>query len=278
MNSSTAFSSCDDCFTTAVALPAPEAPDFQQLTSVACWLNGQPATSSDSLLTSGIAPEFDEILARWGRLDRSSLIRAFRNQQQTTTTPTFNQLAWKRLRLHSSAEESRSHLRIAYGCGQTPFGSALLAWSQVGICHLEFLDGNALEDSFDELRQLQRQWAGARFLYDQDQADERLQNLFSVTTEEPEIVLHVQASDFRLKVWRALCRLPYGRSATYSDLAAAIGQPEAARAVGSAVAANPVGWLIPCHRIAPRSGGVGGFRWGQNRKLLMRIYEQAVKV
>ena len=79
-----------------------------------------------------------------------------------------------------------------------------------------------------------------------------------------------------MKVWNALTEIPIGKTTTYSELAKAIGQPKAIRAVGSAVAANPIGYLIPCHRVLPKTGGVGQFEWGSDLKRKMLQFEGAI--
>ncbi len=83
---------------------------------------------------------------------------------------------------------------------------------------------------------------------------------------------------FRLKVWQALLEIPFGRVASYSDVARSVGAPDACRAVGSAVGANPVAYLIPCHRVIRETGVIGQYRWGAERKIAMLIWENAQAV
>lgn len=87
------------------------------------------------------------------------------------------------------------------------------------------------------------------------------------------ITLHLSGTAFQLKVWRALIAIPAGSTQSYSEVAARIGRPDAARAVGSAIAANPVAVMIPCHRVLPASGGTGNYRWGAARKRQLLQWE-----
>jgi len=90
------------------------------------------------------------------------------------------------------------------------------------------------------------------------------------------VSLYVRGTDFQLQVWRALLEVPPGEITTYGRLAEAVGRPGAARAVGGAVAANPVAYLIPCHRVVRTSGELGGYRWGVERKRAMLEWERAL--
>src|SRR5690606_14591818 len=91
------------------------------------------------------------------------------------------------------------------------------------------------------------------------------------------LAVHVRGTNFQLAIWRALLRIPEGKAVSYGQLAAACGKPGAARAVGSAVGANPVAVLIPCHRVIQQSGALGGYRWGPERKLALQAWEQLQK-
>ena len=86
--------------------------------------------------------------------------------------------------------------------------------------------------------------------------------------------LYVKGTNFQVSVWRALLAIPTGELATYGHIAAAIGSPTSARAVGNAIGANPVALVIPCHRVIQQSGAIGGYRWGPHRKRLIQLWEQ----
>jgi AraC family transcriptional regulator, regulatory protein of adaptative response / methylated-DNA-[protein]-cysteine methyltransferase len=105
------------------------------------------------------------------------------------------------------------------------------------------------------------------------------QNAFYLFTQDwnqlPEIKLHLKGTDFQLKVWETLLRIPMGGLTTYKDIAGRIGNPQASRAVGTAVGDNPVAYLIPCHRVIQSTGVIGQYHWGAGRKTAMIGWEAA---
>jgi AraC family transcriptional regulator of adaptative response/methylated-DNA-[protein]-cysteine methyltransferase len=163
-------------------------------------------------------------------------------------------------------------LEIRYGIHPSPFGPALVATTHRGICGLHFQDGNT-----DALALLRRDWPRAAFRRDADGMSALAGRLFGplASAHNKPLALLVRGSNFQVKVWRALLDLPFGTVATYRDLAERIGAPGAARAVGSAIGANPIGWLIPCHRVIRASGELSRYRWGAVRKAAMLGWEAA---
>ena len=160
---------------------------------------------------------------------------------------------------------------IRWGLHDTPFGNALLGLTTRGICALHFVDGA------DEVRErLHQTWPQAALQRDQDGTAETARRIFAPLAQarQPLAVL-VKGSNFQVQVWRALLALPPGTLTTYGDLATAIGRPDAARAVGTAVGANAIAWLIPCHRVIRASGVISGYRWGAARKAAMLGLEAA---
>jgi AraC family transcriptional regulator, regulatory protein of adaptative response / methylated-DNA-[protein]-cysteine methyltransferase len=162
-------------------------------------------------------------------------------------------------------------MEIRYGYGDTPYGEAFLAWTARGICQLVFV----MDNPHDEVSQLQCQWPAAMLREENDNARARLDHLFGNNSQPgtASVPLLVKGSAFQLAVWRALLNIPVGHVASYQQIAKTIGKPSAVRAVGTAIGANPVAWLIPCHRVIRSSGGPGGYRWGLERKLAMCIRE-----
>ena len=158
-------------------------------------------------------------------------------------------------------------MRVEWGIAETPFGLCSLGWNSRGVCHLAFHD----KDPGFPGRILDR-WPNAGFLRNDKAAKTWIRKIFVKNTAE-RIPAFVRGSVFQLKVWRALLRIPRGSVATYSSIAAAIGNPSASRAVGTACGANPVAWLIPCHRVIRETGALGGYRWGSERKRLMLAEE-----
>lgn len=165
-------------------------------------------------------------------------------------------------------------LEIAYGTYDSPFGRAFIAFTARGICALRFIEraaGHRLEDV------LRREWPNARLRRDATGARELGRRLFdplSVPSDRP-LALLVRGTNFQIQVWRALLQLPAGALTSYREIAARIERPRAARAVGAAIAANPIAYLIPCHRVIRESGRIGGYRWGESRKAAILGWEAA---
>ena len=160
-------------------------------------------------------------------------------------------------------------LRLRHGYAASPFGRIHAALSERGLAHLSFVDGS---DSA-ALARLKARWPHATFDRD-DEAIGVLAAQIFVERRGP-IVLSLSGTNFQFKVWQALLELGARGPTSYSDIARAIGQPTASRAVGQAVGANPVAWLIPCHRVLRRDGGLGGYHWGVERKRAMLAWEHA---
>lgn len=162
-------------------------------------------------------------------------------------------------------------LDIRWGIHDTPFGSALLGLTARGVCALHFVD-----DAAEAAERLRESWPHAALKRDQRETADTAQRIFAplARPRQPLAVL-VKGSNFQVQVWRALLALPAGALTTYGDLAAALEKPEAARAVGAAVGANAIAWLIPCHRVIRASGVISGYRWGAARKAAMLGWEAA---
>ncbi|MGH8493404.1 MAG: methylated-DNA--[protein]-cysteine S-methyltransferase [Moraxellaceae bacterium] len=163
-------------------------------------------------------------------------------------------------------------LTIVWGMAATPFGPALLAQSARGLMKLAFTD----DGGHTEFLELQKEWPAAVLQRDDPQAQHRAVQLFSSYRQPEPVHLFVKGSQFQLKVWQALLRVPEGRLLSYGALAHAIDQPAASRAVGSAVGANPVALLIPCHRVIRANGVLGEYRWGESRKRVLVGLELAL--
>jgi len=164
-------------------------------------------------------------------------------------------------------------LTVRYGFHPTPFGEALIAATPLGICALAFVWGGREE----ALAILRPAWENAEILFDPPATAPLAEAVFAPrdqATGAP-FPLHVQGSNFQIQVWQALLALPEGALTTYGDLAAALGAPGAARAVGRAVGQNPVAYLIPCHRVIRSTGILGEYRWGAARKKAMLGWEAA---
>lgn len=161
-------------------------------------------------------------------------------------------------------------LTIEYSIQESVFGKYLVASTSKGICNLFFFD-ESFEEVLDELKSL---WPEATFQQKVNSYHEQLKEFFSHKKPE-QIKLHLKGTAFQLKVWEALLRIPEGKLLSYSDIADTIQQPTAQRAVGTAIGSNPVGFIIPCHRVIKSMGGIGEYRWGSSRKMAMIGWEAA---
>jgi AraC family transcriptional regulator of adaptative response/methylated-DNA-[protein]-cysteine methyltransferase len=166
-----------------------------------------------------------------------------------------------------------SGLEFVHGTAATPFGAARVVQTGRGIAFLAFADERGHFDGYAEFRVT---WRAATWRQDDIAARRVAERIWkSVGGGDRKLTLWVHGSNFQLQVWRAL--LATGREATvsYGALAGSIGKPSASRAVGSAVGANPVAWLIPCHHVLRANGALGGYRWGLERKTAMLAWELA---
>ena len=165
-------------------------------------------------------------------------------------------------------------LRIYYGFHQSPFGSYMLAVTSRGICGLHFAAENEKEKY---LHLLKSQWSEAVFEENPAYTETYHKQLFvsDADIEQRKITLLLKGTNFQLKVWKALLQIPAGNLASYDMIAKNIGSPTASRAVGSAVGANPVGFIIPCHRVINKIGAMSQYRWGASRKKAIIGWEAA---
>ncbi len=163
-------------------------------------------------------------------------------------------------------------LEIRAGTANSPFGPCVIALAPRGVCLLAFRN-----DFAAACAELARRWPRAILRPGGPAAAEAAAAIFDPTPQDGALGprLFVRGTAFQLAVWRALLRIPFGTTTTYGAIARAVRRPAAARAVGTAVGANPVAWLIPCHRVLPESGAPGGYRWGAARKQAMLAWEKA---
>lgn len=160
-------------------------------------------------------------------------------------------------------------ITLRYGIASTPLGDALFAWTTRGICHLAFCD----EDGETRLNELRTAWPAADIVADPEGATALAARVFPAAPQAGKLHLLLRGTNFQIKVWEALLRIPTATLVSYRQLADGIGAPAAARAVGGAVAANAIAYLIPCHRVIREDGTVTGYRWGPERKLALHSWE-----
>jgi AraC family transcriptional regulator of adaptative response/methylated-DNA-[protein]-cysteine methyltransferase len=176
-----------------------------------------------------------------------------------------------RERTSGTIEHSWQRSAIRYAFHESPFGTALLAVCQWGICGLIFVtDGR--ESALAELGSM---WPQANFVEDPLSTAPLADSAFGRSDPEQPLPLFVEGTALQVQVWRALLCVPEGDVLTYEDLAERVGRPEAVRGVAQAVAHNPISYLIPCHRVVPKSGGSGNYGGGPLRKKAMLAWEAA---
>ena len=156
-------------------------------------------------------------------------------------------------------------LEIFYGFHPTPFGECLLAKTQRGICALRFVIPGGREDV---ISQLKREWPQAVFVEMPAKTQSIVEKVFAPiqTDKRREFHLVLRGTNFQIQVWRALLAIPSGALVSYQDVAGIVSTPTAARAAANAIANNPIGYLIPCHRVISKVGTTHLYRWGATRK------------
>lgn len=165
------------------------------------------------------------------------------------------------------------NMTIYYGTCNSWLGDIFLAATEQGICNLSFMDR---PDQTQHLERLSKLWPAATLLQSCPPQVELVRDMFAGNDHlSKPISVHVRGTDFQVKVWRALLKIHSGYLSSYGQLAKYIGNPKAARAVGSAVAANPVALFIPCHRVIRQGGDIGGYRWGLQRKRKLLSWEKS---
>lgn len=164
-------------------------------------------------------------------------------------------------------------LTIRWGLHDGPLGRTLIGGTDRGICWLSFV----AESDTAALQALEDEWAGARLVEDPELTRRWMERAFRIegSGDEP-MPLLLKGTNFQIKVWEALLRIPFGRVVSYQAIAETIGNPKAVRAVGRAIGANNLSWLIPCHRVILGTGIIHNYRWGTDQKKKLLILEAAI--
>jgi AraC family transcriptional regulator of adaptative response/methylated-DNA-[protein]-cysteine methyltransferase len=159
-------------------------------------------------------------------------------------------------------------LEMAYGFHASPFGEALLIATDRGLAGLAFVDEDKGQTQQEALADMAQRWPKARFVPAPERTAVFARQIFksSPSSREQPIRLVMIGTDFEVRVWETLLKIPMGRAVSYNDIARHLGQPTASRAVGSAVGRNPISFVVPCHRVLRGDGSLGGYHWGLTRK------------
>jgi AraC family transcriptional regulator, regulatory protein of adaptative response / methylated-DNA-[protein]-cysteine methyltransferase len=168
-----------------------------------------------------------------------------------------------------------SGMKVSYGFHPSPFGEFMVAVTGRGVCALRFVREAGRDDL---LHGLASAWPRAERVLDQESTAAMAESIFSLPPDHPPAPLHlyVKGTNFQIKVWEALLRIPLGKAVTYEDIARHIGMPGASRAVGNAVGANPIPFLIPCHRVLRKAGEFGNYGEGPQRKKAILGWEASL--
>lgn len=163
-------------------------------------------------------------------------------------------------------------LIIYYGYHDTPFGECFVAATDKGVCGITFLQD---QNSAEEFELFAKKWSFAKLVEDATFTQPYVDHIFSKNPKNQQIKVLVQGTPFQIKVWEALLNIPKGAVSTYQNIAESIDKPKAVRAVGTAIGRNPIGFLIPCHRVIRKEGKLGQYRWGSGRKKAIIGWEMA---
>ncbi|MFQ5632026.1 MAG: methylated-DNA--[protein]-cysteine S-methyltransferase [bacterium] len=165
-------------------------------------------------------------------------------------------------------------LIIEYGFQPSPFGECLLLTTEKGICGLAFVQNDDFEATLNAFR---KRWKNADFMKNKDRIESLARAIFypNAANSAKPLHLHVRGTNFQIKVWQALLKIPMGSVVSYNDVANNLDIPRASRAVGTAIGQNPVSFLIPCHRVLRKNARISGYAWGPNRKRIMLGWEAA---
>lgn len=172
----------------------------------------------------------------------------------------------------SPGEFKKGNIEITYGIHASPFGWCVIGLTSRGISNLSFIEKGSDRQARANIRE---KWPHATLVRDDATTEKYAARIFAVGVSKKPLHLLVQGTNFQVKVWEALLAIPPGKAATYGDIARYIGSPKAVRAVGTACGKNAIAYLIPCHRVLAGDGGMGGYRWGTERKELMLTREAA---
>ena len=271
-----------------------QARDYHRMEKALAWLAERWSTHpslDEAAAVVGLSPfHFQRIFTRWAGVSPKTFVAALAHAEARRSLDAGESVLGAALdaglsgpsRLHDlfiaheavtpgEARRRGEGLELRWGLAPTPFGQGLFVIAPRGLCGLAFTeaDGGG-EAAFADMH---ARWPAAAWVRD-DQAAEAVARQAFLGQGEPTPVVLI-GPPFHVQVWKALLRIPPGRTASYGQVAAWAGRPEAARATGAAIGANPISWLIPCHRALAKDGRLTGYHWGLARKAAMLGTEAA---
>ena len=268
--------------------------DFERMRRALDWLGAhwreQPSLDQAAAAVGLSGPHFQRVFTRWAGVSPKTFLQTLAHAQArkalaqgaTVLDAAFDAGLSGPSRLHDlfiaqegatpgQARRRGEGMTLRYGIAPSPFGRALLAMAPKGLCGLGFVDG---EDEATALADLRRRWPAADWVRDEAEAAAVAERVFAregvggLHRREP-VGLVLIGPPFHVQVWKALLRIAPGQTASYGQVAAWAGNPIAHRATGQAIGANPISYLIPCHRAIASDGRLTGYHWGLGRKVAM---------
>ncbi len=266
--------------------PSPESADYATVRRAIEFLStrfrDQPSVEEVAAEVGLSASHFQHVFKRWAGLTPKAFLQAVtieRARELLRSSASVLDAAYDvglsgPSRLHdlfvthealTPGDYRRNDLVLCYGFHPSPFGEAIVVMSPRGMAGLGFVDEGKREAA---LADMMRRWPRAKFVADDEATAPAAERAFDPAQWRPDAPLRIVmiGTDFEVRVWETLLSVPMGRATTYSDIAAKLGRPKAARAVGAAVGRNPISFVVPCHRVLGRSGALTGYHWGLARK------------
>jgi len=264
-----------------------QARDYHRMEKALAWLAerwSEHPSLEDAAAAVGLSPfHFQRIFTRWAGVSPKTFVAAIAHAEARRSLDQGESVLGAALdaglsgpsRLHDlfiaheavtpgEARKRGQGLQLRWGLAPTPFGHGLLVIAPRGLCGLAFTEEQEIEAAFQDMHD---RWPAADWTRDDNAAQAMARQAFLGSDEPTPLVLI--GPPFHVQVWKALLRIPPGRTASYGQVAAWAGRPEAARATGTAIGANPISWLIPCHRALAKDGRLTGYHWGLARKAAM---------
>jgi AraC family transcriptional regulator of adaptative response/methylated-DNA-[protein]-cysteine methyltransferase len=268
-----------------------QAADYHRMAGALAWLaerwHDRPPLE-DAAAAVGLSPfHFQRVFTRWAGVSPKTFMAAIAHAEArgrleagaTVLDAAYDVGLSGPSRLHDlfiaheaitpgEARRRGEGVEIRFGYAPSPFGLALVAETMRGVCGLAFCRPGEEEDAFQDMR---ARWPAALWVRDDLKANAAAAAIFGEGRRAPPLVL--MGPPFHVQVWKALLRIPAGHTASYGQVAAWAGKPDAPRAAGAAIGANPISFLIPCHRAIAKDGRLTGYHWGLDRKVAMLGHE-----
>ncbi len=268
-----------------------QAADYHRMADALAWLAGRwqdRPSLEDAAAAVGLSPfHFQRVFTRWAGVSPKTFMAAIAHAEArgrleagaTVLDAAYDVGLSGPSRLHDlfvtqeaitpgEARKRGEGVEIRFGYAPSPFGLALVTETPRGLCGLAFCRPGEEEAGFQDMH---ARWPAATWVRDDAKANATAAAIFGEGGKVPPLVL--MGPPFHVQVWKALLRIPMGHTASYGQVAAWAGKPEAPRAAGAAIGANPISFLIPCHRAISKDGRLTGYHWGLDRKVAMLGHE-----